>query len=104
MSDPTYPTVLSPAQKSRREQETNELARLGMRHNAVATLGGLVCLLVGLPFVGIAVAWWFSRKSRDVGNPAVLGRVMLWVDVVATLVLALIVLRIVLAISAAPAP
>lgn len=104
MSDPTYPTVLSPAQKSRREQEANELARQGMRNNAIATLGGLACLLVGLPFIGIAVAWYFSRKSRAVGNPAVLGRIVLWVDVVATLVLALVVLRIVLAISAAPAP
>ncbi|WP_367404981.1 hypothetical protein [Kocuria marina] len=103
MPDPTYPTVLSPAQKSRRVQETNELARQGLRHNAVATLGGLACLLVGLPFVGIAVSWWFSRKSQAVGNPALLGRTVLWVDVVATAVLVVVVLRVILAIAAAPA-
>lgn len=104
MPDPTYPLVLSPAQKARLDAENAEEARLGMRYNAIATLGGLICLVILLPYVGIGLGVWFTRKARRVGNPAVLGRIVMWVNIAATAVLVIVVIRLIVAISAAPTP
>lgn len=88
---PERPVVLSPAQRA-------ETARKGLRYSGIAALGGLVALLVMAPYAGVALGIWSIKKAREHGNPARLGVVVLTLNVVATVAMVLVALRLLSAV------
>lgn len=68
------------------EQNSGHTRDAGTRANAIATFGGLACLLTFLSIPGLILGFYFVNKAKKAGNPAVTGRIFLFLNILVALV------------------
>lgn len=70
---------------------SQETLNAGIRYNGIATGVGIILALCMLPPVGAAVGFYYTRKAQTVGNPAITGRIVLFINIVITVAIAVVV-------------
>ena len=62
----------------------------GIRYNGIATATGIVFALCFLPPVGAVVGFFFIQRAKAVENPAILGRIVLFINIILSIALAVV--------------